>query len=132
MTLSCIYTDYDSRSKTKRRKLSPRPRSVSPMPTAHHATSARRQTGRQTSLGKRTRPAERGTEKEGERKKDGIVDILKTIDISSLMGSIERVKKETEREKDASPASLKPATSEDNSANLKVTIYMYIDLLKTN
>lgn len=46
------------------------------------------------------------------------------------MGSIERVKKETEGEKDASPASLKPTTSEDNSANLKVTIY--IDLLKTN
>ena len=94
------------------------------MPTAHHATSDRRQGGRQTSLGKRTRPTERGTEKEGERKKDGIVDILKTIDISSLMGSIERVKKETEGEKGASPASVKPTTSEDNSANLKVTIYI--------
>lgn len=124
MTLSCNHTDYDSRSKTKRRKLSPRPRSVSPMPTAHHATSNRRQGGKQTSLGKRTRPAERETEKEGEGKNDGIVGILRTIDISSLMGSIERVKKETEGEKGASPASLKPATSEDNSANLKVTIYI--------
>lgn len=118
VNLTLVHTDYDSKSKTKRRKLSPRPRSVSPMPTPRPATSGTHRRGKLTGTGKRTRPVVKETkEKEGE----GIVDIFKTIDISSLMGSIQQVKKQTEGEKSTSPSPLKKVTFEDNSTELKVT-----------
>ena len=143
----CVQADYESKSSAKRRKLSPqppRPRSVSPITTV--SPSGRHNKGKKATGSKRSRPiAETEEEKKGGGG-GGIGDIFKSIDISSLMGSIQKVKEQTGTNslaghKNASTAAAghknaSTAAAEDDADELKVReyfqaavayMYMYAD-----
>ena len=82
-------TDYDTKSDDSRRaaKVSSRPRSASPTPQS----SSNSRQHKKGSAGKRKK--ERGG---GRKEGGGLGEILKGLDITSLMGSIQKVKEQTE------------------------------------
>lgn len=83
------HTDYDSKTSDRKKvKVSSRPRSASPTtPTCSKPHPFKKS---------------KVTEERGEKKAGGIGDILKGLDIQRLMGSIQKVKEQTEGDRSTS------------------------------